>query len=495
MEGNDMTTVGIPQFEKDEVPVISKKQRLWHTLKRPLFFSISFFAFIIIYTQLAGSVAYAPRVTLAITAAAITLWVLEPIPFSMTAILILILLPVSGAASVDHVLAGFASPAVFLIMAGMMLANGVEQTSLGKRMAYQLLYWFGEKRGGTLAGVILIPQIMAFFIPATAVRTTMLLPIVFSVISLLGLKKGDMLAKQLMMGVAVGGNISGTAVLPAAIGNVLTVDLINYYLKQHITYLDWLVLSLPIWLIMIPVSWWVLYRTFPVKEGITKGLREEMKKKIAELGPIKSQEKRTLLILVLVFVMWAMEGIHGLPPVIPTLIGVILMAWPVIKIAKWEDLINIKLGTLILLGVTLSLGRTLNDTGAVNYISKWIENDFTLYLFSKPALAVLTVAILTQLIHKVTSNVSTAVIATVPVVIALASQAGQSSSLLLAYVTGVTCLFGFSLIVETIPNVLAQETGYISQHDFFKPGLWLTLITTGFTYLMALTWWSWLGYM
>jgi di/tricarboxylate transporter len=158
-------------------------------------------------------------------------------------------------------------------------------------------------------------------------------------------------------------------------------------------------------------------------------------------------------------------------------------------------MLNLKFGPLILLGVTLSLGRALYETGAVNHLSKWLENDFTLYLFSKPSLAVLTVAVLAQLIHKVTSNVSTAVIATVPVVMALSSHAANAPVLLLGFVAGMTSLFGFILVVETIPAVMIHGTGWITQRDFFKAGSWLTLITTVLTYVFASTWWSWLGYL
>ncbi|MCQ6268374.1 SLC13 family permease [Fictibacillus sp. WQ 8-8] len=488
-----MANVGIRQ---EDLAVPLKRGRWLVVLKSPIFIVVSILLSILVYTQLPANVDYEPRATLAISTGAIALWVLEPIPFSMTAILILILLPVSGAVSMDLVLSGFASPAIFLILAGMMLACGLDQTLLGKRLAFQLLYWFGEKRGGILAGIILIPQIMAIFIPAAAVRTTMLLPIVFSVFSILGIEKGNVQGKKFMLGAAIGCNVSGTGILPAAIGNVVTVDLINYYLKQHITYMDWLILSLPLWLILIPVSWWVLNRTFPMEEKVPKGLKKEMKRLIVELGPITAQEKRTLLILTLVFLMWAMEDITGWPPVIPTFIGVLLMATPGIKIANWEKLLDIKFGPLILLAVTLSLGRALFETGAIKHISQWLENDYTLYLFSQPALSVLTVAILTQLIHKVTSNVSTAVIATVPVVISLAQHAGQSSSpLLLGFTAGITCLFGFLFVVETIPNVMVQQTGWVTQRDFIKPGLCLTIITTVLTYVLALTWWPWLGYL
>ncbi|EMT53200.1 DASS family sodium-coupled anion symporter [Brevibacillus borstelensis] len=486
------TTATKPESTADRPESATAKRR--KALRKLLWFALSVLAFVLVYFGLEAYMDYGARVTLAITLAVIVLWVLEPIPFSMTAVLVLFLLPISGAVSTDLILSGFASPAIFLIVAGMMIASGVEQTPLGKRLAYQLLYWFGEKKGGVLAGIILVPQVMAFFIPAAAVRTAMLLPIVFSITSILGVKAGDVRGKKLMMGVVIGCGISGTAVLPAALGNVITVDLINTYLQTHVTYTDWLVLALPMWLIMIPASWWVLYRSFPVKEPMPSGLKEKMKELIAELGPVSSREKRLMGILAGVCVLWALEGVHGWPPVIPALIGAVLMAWPGIKVADWEKILDVKFAPLVMLGVTLSLGRALYETGVTGYLSKWMESDLTLYLFSNPALAVLTVAVLTQLIHKVTSNVSTAVIATVPVVMALAAHSPDSPALLLAFVAGLTSLYGFILVVETIPGVMVHGTGWVTQQDFFVPGFWLTLVTTGLTFLMALTWWKWLGY-
>ncbi len=489
-----MGTVSNPQTETERATALKREAPVPLSVRKSFYLGLSVLVFALLFFGMEGVMEYKPRVTLSITLGVIVLWVLEPIPFSMTAILVLFLLPISGAVTTESVLSGFASPAIFLIVAGMMIASAVEQTPLGKRLAYQLLYWVGEKRGGVLAGIILIPQILALFIPAAAVRTAMVLPIVFTITSILGLKASDTQAKQLMLAVVVGCGISGIAILPAAIGNVITVDLINTYLHQHVTYVDWLILAFPLWLIMIPTSWWVLYRCFPVGQ-VPIGLKLQMKAMIAELGPITVTEKRLMAILVAVCLMWALEGIHGWPPVIPALIGAVLMGWPGIRVANWEKILDIKFSPLIMLGVTLSLGHALYDTGVIRYLSKWVENDFIFYLFSIPSLAVLAVAVLTQLIHKVTSNVSTAVIATVPVVIALSSHTEQAPVLLLAVVSGITCLFGFLLVVETIPGVMVHATGWITQRDFFRTGFWLTIITIGLTYIMSLTWWSWLGYL
>ena len=51
---------------------------------------------------------------------------------------------------------------------------------------------------------------------------------------------------MIMLGVAYGGNISGTAVMTAAIGNILTVELFNRFAGINITYFQWFLLYISI---------------------------------------------------------------------------------------------------------------------------------------------------------------------------------------------------------------------------------------------------------
>jgi anion transporter len=448
---------------------------------------------VIIYVVL-HDIPYQARVTIAITVGALALWVFEPIPFAMTSILVLALYPVMHAVSLDTMLSGYGAPAIFLIVAGMMMAKGIQATSLGERVAYLLLYWLGNKRGGILAGVILVPQVMAFFIPAAAVRTTMFLPIALSLLSLLKIPREHPMTRQLMMGVAVGCSISGVGVLPAAIGNVISVDLIQQYLHQRVTYTDWLVIAGPIWVLLIPFCWWILWITFPAHLDNQEDIRGMMKEKMKDLGPLSLQEKKAIVILVLAFVLWMLEPLHGWPSAIPAILAAFVMALPKVGIVEWDKMVKVDFGTILLLGATLSLGRALMESGAVEVIIKRLNTPVVDQLFTYPVLAVLVVSVLTQLIHKVTTNVSTAVIAVVPIVIAISQEVG-ASAYILTITAGINALLGFVLVVETIPNVITHASGLITQRDFFRCGFWLTLCSLGIIVLVAVTWWKWLQYV
>ena len=147
-------------------------------MKKSFIFSILVFLSISLITE----IEYEARMAIAITLAAIILWIFETIPFSFTAILTLVAFEVFHVVSLDVILSGFSTPALYIIVAGMMMVRSIQDTTLGERLAYGILLKLGRFPGGVLAGVILIPQISAFFVPMGAVRTAMLIPIVLSIL-------------------------------------------------------------------------------------------------------------------------------------------------------------------------------------------------------------------------------------------------------------------------------------------------------------------------
>jgi sodium-dependent dicarboxylate transporter 2/3/5 len=299
---------------------------------------------------------------------------------------------------------------------------------------------------------------------------------------------------MILLGVAFAGNISGTAVMTAAIGNILTVELLNRYAGIQVTYFQWMLYTFPLWLILILCLWILLLRMFPLteEEKSFPQLKEQMDLKIKELGKMDINEKKCLLILTSIVGLWMTEPLHGLHPSTPALIGVVIMTLPFIGCASWENVVKVDFNTVILLSVTLSMGYVLIDSGAAPIIGKYLSTDWILSLVQNPILAVAFIVILTQLFHKVISNVSTAVVTMIPIVLSIASSA-NIDPLFIGITTGLTSLYGFLLVVETMPNLLVHGTEMISQRDFYKPGIYMTLITMIATILLALTWWRVIG--
>ncbi|MBT2569410.1 DASS family sodium-coupled anion symporter [Planococcus sp. ISL-110] len=459
-----------------------------------LFIGIAVLGFLVAYFLLPDEFSYEAKVMTSIITLGIILWSLEPIPIGLTALIILLLMLLFGIADISIIFSGFASPATYLIVGGMMLATAVNETALIKRMSYTILKKWGSRSAGLLGSIIIIQQIQAFFIPSTAVRSALILPVSTMIIETTHAEPGGNLRKMIMLGVAFGGIISGTSVMTAAIGNILTVELLNRFAGINITYFQWFYYTFPIWLILIPAIWLMLLKVFPLPEEqqYFPAIKDEMTEKLEELGPINAREIRCLAILLAIVIFWLTEPLHGLHPSVPALAGVVLMTLPVVGVAAWEPVVRINYNTVLLISVTLSMGYTFVDSGAATTISQYLSVDWFMQLIQNPFSAVVIVIVLAQIFHKMISNVATAVVVLVPIVISVAQNAGIDP-LAIAFTTGLTCLFGFVLIVESMPNLIAHSTGMISQKDFLKPGLYATIISMAATVLVAATWWNWIG--
>ena len=145
-------------------------------------FASAVLLFIAVLIFLPDTVSWPARSTIAIMVFGLVLWAFAPIPIELTSIVIIVLLIVMKPVEMDVILSGFASPAVFLIIGGMMMAVGVNQTLLVKRMTYFLLSLMGKSAKGIYVGFFILMQVQAFLIPATAVRASLMLPILSSII-------------------------------------------------------------------------------------------------------------------------------------------------------------------------------------------------------------------------------------------------------------------------------------------------------------------------
>ncbi|MEH7439958.1 DASS family sodium-coupled anion symporter [Neobacillus drentensis] len=478
-----------------KVNVVSKpKERSFLELKRIITLIVGIALMAGVYFILPANQTDSARVMLAFLVLSVFYWTFEPIPIGLTAVILLVLMLVFHVVTTDVVYSGFASPAVFLIIGGMMLAKGVNDTTLTKRIAYLFLSKWGGTAKGLLASILIIPQIQSFFIPAAAVRATLMLPIATMSLDTIGEKAKGNLEKMILLAVAFGGTVSGTAVMTAAIGNILTVELLKEFVGIKITYIQWFTYTFPIWLILIPVVWFTLLKRFPLteQEKHFPHVKEELEHKLEELGKLNIQEKKCLAILLMIVALWFTESLHGLHPSVPALIGVVLMALPGIGCTKWDNLVKINFDTVMLMGVTLSLGYAFNKSGAAKLVGDSLSADWILYFFHSPVVAVIAVLLITHILHLAVANVSTAVVTLIPIFIGLSTKAG-ADPVLICLTASIACLHGYILVVEATPNIIVHSSGRIKQKEFLIPGLLLTFLMSAVVLLTAVTWWNWIG--
>lgn len=432
------------------------------------------------------------RSALTITLGGIFLWVTEPIPMPLTALIIIAALIISGVVSLETALGGFSTGSALLIASGFMMARGVNETTLGQRLAYILIIKFkGTQRGAVLA-IILTMLIISFFVPSNMVKVTLLLPVVKSIINKLP-EGSKNTTTSLLLALAYGSLITGIGFLPGAATNIVASELIGEFVGKTISYIDWMQLGLPLSLSLIPVTWITLCWLFPPEENHFKGGVNQIKKELAELGDINSREKRCIAILLITVLLWFTEGLHHLHPSVPALVAVILISLPKVGISKWDNVIKINWGTVILVCINITLGRVLIESGASVLLAETLFPPILINpMLSSVLMAVVFCTAFVQIYHLFVGNTMAVVISILPIFLEL-SLGKNINPVLIGFATSISAVCGFVLVIQTIPNIIVYDTGLVAQKDMIKAGTLLSFIFIACVFIMAVSIWSVFG--
>lgn len=439
------------------------------------------------------TVEWSAKSTIAVMVLGLILWAFAPIPLELTSVIVIVLLMLLKPVEIETVLSGFSSPASFLIVAGMMMAVGVNNTLLIKRMTYGLLSKMGKTTKGIFISYFILIQIQAFFIPATAVRTSMMMPVADNIVKETGVGKDSNFSKLLYIAAAFGNNVSGIVVLTAAVGNILAVEILRVYLDVSVSYVEWFLYVAPIWFLLVFVVMFILWKCFTPEVKVFDHLLSKMKEKYEELGKVTIEEKKCIAILTVTILIWLTEPFHGYHPTFAALFAVALMAMPGTGIVAWKKIVNIDYGIVLLVGGTLSLGYTLVESGAIDLLEVLLSKEAVVNIFSNPWFAIPIIIIVSQIYHLGVTNVQTAVVTLVPALISLSTEAGIDP-VVVTVASSVSVLLGFILVVETMPNVVVHSTGRVTQRDFMKPGIYITIASVIIMISVAFTYWKWIGF-
>ena len=128
---------------------LHKGKKLTHkNYDRLVILTIAVLTFLAFYFFLPDTFSQSAKLMTAIASFGIMLWALEPIPLGLTALIVLLLMLLFNVADSTVIYSGFASPAIYLIVGGMMLATAVNETSLVKRVTYKILRKWGSHAKG-----------------------------------------------------------------------------------------------------------------------------------------------------------------------------------------------------------------------------------------------------------------------------------------------------------------------------------------------------------
>jgi sodium-dependent dicarboxylate transporter 2/3/5 len=458
---------------------------------------------------------------MAVAALMATWWVTEAIPIPATALVPVVLFPLTGIMKGSEVAREYMSWLIFLFLGGFLIAIAVERWNLHRRIALHILGIIGGRPHRLVLGFMVATAFLSMWLSNTA-TTMMMMPMALSLIVLheelneqrsRSGKEVDRLAKNfplvLMLGLAHSASIGGLATLIGTPPNGVLVTQFEQIFPDapEISFAQWMAFASPLSVVFLIVAWFLLSRViYPLPTTSPFSGKAFIREEIERLGPITPEEKRVALVFAGVALLWMTRksiafgdaftlrgwsslfsegsGIGALLDDGTVSIGMALLLFliPASKerggrLMNWDAAKAVPWGILLLFGGGLALAKGFEVSG----LSAWIGSKFEV-LAEAPAVGLVAavVAIVAGL-TELTSNTATASM-TLPIMASLA-RAMEANPLLLMIPAALAASCAFVLPVSTPPNAIVYGSNRVPITKMIKAGLimevvGLVLITT-----------------
>jgi sodium-dependent dicarboxylate transporter 2/3/5 len=445
-------------------------------------------------------------------------WMTESLPLEATALLPLVLLPLTGVyepgGAFKKAAAPFADPAIFLFLGGFAIALAIERWGLHRRLALLTLLAVGTSPARLVGGFMLATGLVSMWISNTA-TTVMMLPIGLSVVHLLSDRlsgPGDAdsatartdaanFAMSLLLGIAYAASLGGFATLVGTPPNVF----FKGFMQEQGLAIDfgrWMLFAMPLSLVYLMIAWWLMTRLlFPVKLPDVPGGRQLILGELRKLGPLSRGELIVLIVFLCTAGLWMFGGwirksavltgyfppLKALDDYLIAMLGAIsLFLIPVdparhVFALDWKTAVRLPWGVLLLFGGGLSLAAALTDSG----LATWIGQQVSVVRGLPTMWQIVLISALIVFTGELTNNLA-AVVALLPILFQVAT-ATDADPLLLCVPAVIAASCGFMLPVATPPNAIVFGTGRIKLAQMVRAGLVLDLVAIVlipvFTYL------------
>lgn len=423
-------------------------------------------------------------------------WITEAVPIAVTALLPIVLFPLSGGLDLTPTTGAYGHKYVFLYLGGFMLATAIEKWNLHKRIALNIIAFIGADIQKIILGFMLATAFLSMWISNTA-TAVMMLPIGMAIIKQLKDNpetiedENRIFGKALMLGIAYSASIGGVATLIGTPPNLVLAGVILETYDYEISFFQWFLFGAPIAIFLLILCWVYLTRfAFTFKQKAFPGGQAEIDRLKKNLGPMSYEEKMVGVVFGLAAFCW-ISRTYLLQPIIPGIDDTIIAIFFAIVLflipsknqkgvlIRWEEAVQIPWGIIILFGGGMALAKAFDSSG----LALWLGNQMTLLQGVSLLLLILLLVTVVNFLTEITSNLATTAML-MPVLAPMALKVDvHPFALMVGAAVAASC--AFMLPVATPPNAVVFGSGYLRIPDMVQKGIWMNLISILIVTLMV----------
>lgn len=458
--------------------------------------AVVIFLMIVFMPQPEGLTVAAQR-SLAIFVAALILWITKPIPIYQTSIIAVLLLPLIGVVEKQKEAFGtLGYDIIWLMVAAFVLTSAISETNLGKRIALSMVVKFGRTKVQTLAVLLVVNFILAFFVPSTTARASLIMPISIVLLQIYNELPGESKFGRLMMLQNVQNNAFATSmVLTATSAQVIAIGFINKQTGVNLGYMDWLIVSMPQAILTAMIIFLIGVKLFNVKEEVgtsaMENIKRTLKQQLSELGPVSSEEKRVGIIFLITLILWATGDIQkkylgwSISTEQTAVLSMLLCLLPKVGVLTWKQA-KIKWDLMIFSAGAYAVGNAFDNSGGAEWMITNLVNVIGLDKLNHATVAIILIFI-TVFSHLIFTSKTVRTTILIPAIISIASTIGMNPVSL-----ALTCSLGIATTITLPPhskvNTLYFGTGYFSVFDEVKFGLLACFVHSLILSVMYFAW-------
>lgn len=430
-------------------------------------------------------------------------WIYEVTDISVTALLPIVIFPLSGALDISSTTAAYGHKYIFLYMGGFILAIAIEKWNLHKRIALNIIKILGTGISRIILGFMVATAFLSMWISNTA-TTVMMLPIGLAIIHQMKdhpetkQDENKIFGKALMLAIAYSASIGGMATLIGTPPNLVLAGVVQELYQVEISFTQWMIFGLPISIVLLIICWIYLTRfafTFPTDKF--PGGKAEIIKQIKSLGRWSYEEKMVLRVFILTAILWIFRSFiqKYIPAIDDTIIaliaGFLMFLIPSSDRSRalltWKEAVKLPWGIIILFGGGMALAQGFQESG----LAEWIGSQFSLLKGLPIFILILLLIAAVNFLTEMTSNLATTAML-LPILAPMAIALEVHPYILMVSAT-VAASCAFMLPVATPPNAVVFGSGYLRIPDMVRTGIWMNIISiiilSGFVYFgLELLW-------
>ncbi len=435
-------------------------------------------------------------------------WITETVPLAVTALLPIVLFSSTGVMTLDEAVAPYSNKVIYLFFGGFVLALGLEEHNLHKRIALKIVGITGLSPNRLILGFLLSTAAISMWISNTA-TTVMMLPMALSVLAVVNRENEDQpelgngatgnakLRKRfsiaLILSIAYGATIGGMGTVIGTPPNIVMRGYFEGSLGIEVPFFTWMMWAMPIVVVLLALNYVLfVYVLFPTKGLKLQSAAALMVAEREKLGPLTLPQSMMMLIFLATAIAWMFRDLvmrfflHAtLSDETVALIAAIAVFTlpyslrPYKPLLSWEATKRLPWGILLLFGGGFCLADAFDRTGVLSIL----VNQFKLMGQGQGWLTLILLAGLTVYVSEVMSNVAL-VNVLIPIICSIAIGMGIDP-IVLAFPVTLAASCGFMLPMATPPNAIVFASGQVTIREMVWAGFWLDLISLAVIVLLT----------